>query len=101
VAGKAVTFLLDYGCNTNFLSKRVFDALPPKVRKELAPYTGEPGTLADGSRIPFYGVIELPGRVVEVEGTALRVNFRPRHLPAAHGASLQQTPLEDTASLPR
>jgi len=63
VAGKAVTFLLDSGCNTNFLSKRVFDALPPKVRKELAPYTGEPGNLADGSRIPFYGVIELPGRV--------------------------------------
>jgi len=63
VAGKAVTFLLDSGCNTNLLSKRVFDALPPKARRELAPYTGEPGTLADRSRIPFYGVVELPGRV--------------------------------------
>jgi len=63
VAGKAVTFLLDSGCNTNLLSKRVFDAVPSKMRKELAPYTGEPGTLADGSRIPFYGVVELPGRV--------------------------------------
>jgi len=57
VAGKAVTFLLDSGCNTILLIKRVFDALPPKSRRELALYTGEPGTLADGSRIPFYGVV--------------------------------------------
>jgi len=35
---------------------------PPKERRELAPCTGEPGTLADGSRIPFYSIIELTGR---------------------------------------
>jgi len=55
--------VLDSGCNTNLLSKRVFDALPPKARRELSPYTEEPGNLADGSRIPFYGVVELPGRI--------------------------------------
>jgi len=35
---------------------------PPKERRELAPCTGKPGTLADGSRIPFYSIIELTGR---------------------------------------
>jgi len=33
VAGKPVTFLLDSGCTTNLLSRRVFDALPPKGRE--------------------------------------------------------------------
>jgi len=77
VAGKAVTFLLDSACNTNLLSKRVFDALPPKAKGELAPYSGEPGTLADGSRIPFYGVVELPGRVRD---QAIQETFILSHL---------------------
>jgi len=63
VSGRPVTFLLNSGCTTNLLSRRVFDTLPPKERKELAPYTGEPGTLADRSSIPFGGGIELTGRV--------------------------------------
>ena len=63
ITGRDVTFLLDSGCTTNLLSRRVFNTLPLKERRELAPYTGEPGTLADGSSIPFDGVIELTGRV--------------------------------------
>jgi len=63
VAGKAVTFLLDSGCTTNLLSRRVFETLPHQDRDRVRPYTGEHGTLADGSCIPFYGIIELPGRV--------------------------------------
>jgi len=63
VTGRDVTFLLDSGCNTNLLSQRVFNTLPFKKRQELAPYTGEPGTLADGSSIPFDGLIELTGHV--------------------------------------
>jgi len=63
ITGKDVTFLLDSGCTTNLLSRRVFKTLPLKERRELALYTGEPGTLADGSIIPFNGVIELTGRV--------------------------------------
>jgi len=42
---------------------RVFDALPRKERREIEPNTGEHGTLADGSCIPFYGIIELTGCV--------------------------------------
>jgi len=63
ITGRDVTFLLESGCTTNLLSRRVFNTLPLKERRELAPYTGEPGTLADGSSIPFDGVIELTGRV--------------------------------------
>jgi len=65
VTGRAVTFLLDSGCTTNLLSRRVLNTLPLKERKKLAPYTGEPGTLADGSSMPFDGVIELTGRIRE------------------------------------
>jgi len=63
VAGKSVTFLLDFGCTTHLLSSRVFDTLPLKERRGIEPYAGEHGTLVDGSCIPFYGIIELTGRV--------------------------------------
>jgi len=63
VAGRPVTFLLDSGCTKNLLNRRVFDALPPKERRRIEPYTGEHGTLADGSCIPFYSIVELTGRV--------------------------------------
>ena len=63
VAGKSATFLIDTGCTTNLLSKRLFDSLSSKDRQEMQPYEGAHGTLADGSCIPFYGVITLPGRV--------------------------------------
>jgi len=61
LAGKAATFLLDTRCTTNLLSRRLFDTLSAS----LEPYKGEHGTLADGSCIPFYGVIELTGRVCD------------------------------------
>jgi len=63
LAGKAATFLLDTGCTTILLSRRLFDTLSAKDRANLEPYEGEHGTLVDGSCIPFYGVIELTGRV--------------------------------------
>jgi len=63
VTGRDVTFLLDSGCTTNLLSRGVFNTLLLKERKELAPYTGEPGTFPDGSSIPFDGVKEPTGRV--------------------------------------
>jgi len=61
--GKTTTFLLDTGCTTNLLSRRLFDTLGARERVSLEPYEGAHGTLADGSCIPFYGVITLPGRV--------------------------------------
>jgi len=63
ITGKAVAFLLDSGCTTNLIGRRLFDTLSAKVQGEMEPYNGEYGTLADGSCIPFYGIIELMGRV--------------------------------------
>jgi len=63
ILGKAATFLLDTGCTTNLLSRRLFDTLGGRERASLEPYEGAHGTLADGSCIPFYGVISLPGCV--------------------------------------
>jgi len=63
LAGKAATFLLDTGCTTNLLSRRLFDTLNARDRANLEPYEGEQSTLAGGSCIPFYEVIELKGRV--------------------------------------
>jgi len=63
ITGKAVTFLLDSGCTTNLIGRRLFDTLSAKVQGEMEPYNGEYGTLANGSCIPFYGIIELTGRV--------------------------------------
>jgi len=54
-ASNAATFLLDTGCTTNLLSWRPFDTLNARDR--------EHSTFADGSCIPFYGVIEPTGRV--------------------------------------
>jgi len=63
VAGKAATFLLDSCCTTNLLSRQLFETLSAKVKSDLEPYDGEYGTLADGSCISFYGIIELTGCV--------------------------------------
>jgi len=91
MTGQAVIFLLDFGCTTNLLSHRVFDALPPKERRGIEPYTEEHGTLADGSCIPFYDIIELTGRVHDqviqetfiisqlAEDTILGMPFLKRH----------------------
>jgi len=61
--GKAATSLLDTGCTTNLLSRRLFDTLGARERASLEPYDGAHGTLADRSGIPFYSIITLPGRV--------------------------------------
>jgi len=39
------------------LSRQFFDTLSAKVRNGLEPYEEDHGTLADGSCIPFYGII--------------------------------------------
>jgi len=65
LAGKAATFLLDTGCTTHLLSRRLFDTPNARDWVNLEPYEGEHDTLVDGSCIPFYGVIELTGRVCD------------------------------------
>jgi len=65
ITGKPAHFLLDSGCTTNILSRQLFDTLSVTIRKGLAPYEGDHGTLADGLCISFYGIIELTGRIRE------------------------------------
>jgi len=65
LAGKAATLLLDTGCATNLLSRLLFDTLSARDRASLEPYEGEHVTLANGSCISFYGVVELTGRVCD------------------------------------
>jgi len=63
ISGKPAHFQLDSGCTTNILSRQFFDTLGVTIKKRLAPYEGDHGTLADGSCILFYGIIELTGHV--------------------------------------
>jgi len=63
VVDRPAKFLVDSGCTTNLLSRKFFDTLSAPVRRRLRPYEGNHGTLADGSHISFYGVIEIAGSV--------------------------------------
>jgi len=65
MSGKAARFLLDTGCTTNLLSKHLFDTLGAREWASLEPHEGGHDTLANGSCIPFYGVITLPGCVYD------------------------------------
>ena len=60
--GKSVLFLIDTGCNTNLLSKHLFDKLPDKIKNTLEPCSSH-GEMADGSELPFYGMIKIRGRL--------------------------------------
>lgn len=59
-------YLIDTGCNTNLISKKTFDGLPERVRATLERHD-KFGILADGSKLAFYGVIKLTGRVRDVQ----------------------------------
>jgi len=47
----------------NLLNRQLFDTLSARDKAGMEPYDGEHGMLADGSCIPFYGLVELAGRV--------------------------------------
>ena len=66
VEGRPVQFLLDTGCTTNLLGKHVFDRLPERVREQKKDYLRH-GLLADGTRLPFYGIIRLDIRLRQVK----------------------------------
>ena len=65
VEGRPALFLIDTGCTTNLLGKHIFDRLPERVRSQLVECDHH-GTMADGTRLPFYGVIQLNLRVKEM-----------------------------------
>ena len=66
VEGVPVQFLLDTGCNTNLMSKKVFDRLPERIRAGLEECDTH-GIMADGTRLPFYGVLRVAGRLRDVK----------------------------------
>ena len=59
-------YLVDTGCNTNLVSKRVFDRLPKHVQEQRMECDTH-GQMADGTRLPFYGVVQIPIRVRDVK----------------------------------
>ena len=65
VEGKPVLCLLDTGCITNLIGKHVFDRLSEGLRKQLVE-SDTHGMKADGTWLPFYGVIPVCIRLKEL-----------------------------------
>ena len=65
IEGRALNFLVDTGCNTNLLAKHVFDRLPRRVKDQLEECETH-GRMADGTKLPFYGVLRVPTRLRDV-----------------------------------
>ena len=61
-----VQYLVDTGCTTNLLSKQVFDKLPEQMKHSLEESKSH-GTMFDGTKLPFYGMVRLPLRVRKVK----------------------------------
>ena len=63
--GVAVKYLIDTGCTTNLLSKEIFDTLPRITKRQLQPLNSQ-GKMADGTPLPFSGLIRLKCKVRDV-----------------------------------
>ena len=59
-------YLVDTGCNTNLISKRIFDRLPQHIQDQLMSCDTH-GKMADGTKLPFYGVVQVPIKVRDVK----------------------------------
>ncbi|XP_067951770.1 uncharacterized protein [Watersipora subatra] len=66
--GRPAHFLIDSGCTSNLLSRHVFDRLPAGMKAQLVKRT-DYGTMADGSRLNFHGMLTVPIRVRSVQVT--------------------------------
>ena len=66
VEGRPAQFLLDTGCTTNLLARHVFDRLPERIRSQRQDYASY-GLLADGTRLPFFGMVRLSIRLRQVK----------------------------------
>ena len=66
VEGKPAQFLLDTGCNTNLLSKHLFDRLPAETRQRLGQCDSH-GLMADGTELLFYGVLQISGWIRDMK----------------------------------
>ena len=59
-------YLIDTGCNTNMISKRIFDPLPRHLQDQRM-VCDTHGQMADSTRLPFYGVVKLPIKIRDVK----------------------------------
>ena len=59
-------YLVDSGCNTNLISKRVFNRLPRHIQDQLMSWDTHV-QMADGTKLPFYGVVQFPIKVRDVK----------------------------------
>ena len=66
VEGRPAQFLLDTGCTTNLLAKHIFDRLPEQIKSRRQDYASH-GLLADGTRLPFFGMVRLSIRLRQVK----------------------------------
>jgi hypothetical protein len=62
VEGKPAQFLLDTGSNTNLMSKKFYDQLPTRIKDQMV-HCDSNGSMADGTRLPFYGILPVNGRL--------------------------------------
>ena len=65
-AGQTMLYLVDTGCNTNLVSKRVFDCLPKHIQ-DLRLECDTHRQMADSTRLPFYGLVQIPIRIRDVK----------------------------------
>ena len=61
-ASLTMLYLIDTGCNTNLISKRIFDQLPKHIQDQRM-VCDTHGQMADGTRLPFYSVVNLPIKI--------------------------------------
>ena len=63
IAGRPVSYLIDTGCATNLIARRVFQRLPKVIKEAMVTLEDRGGVLADGSRIIFEGMVRLELKV--------------------------------------
>ena len=59
-------YLVDTGCNINLISKKIFDLLP-KLLQDQRMGCDAHGQMADGTRLPFYGVVKILIKIRDVK----------------------------------
>ena len=59
--------LVDTGCTTNLLSKRIFDQLPKHIQAGREEYAAH-GIMANGARLAFSGLLRTDLRVRQHQG---------------------------------
>ena len=67
VGGLSIQVLVDTGCTTNLLSKRIFDQLPRSIQAGREEYVAH-GIMANGARLAFSGLLRTELRVRQYHG---------------------------------